>query len=74
MSEQPPSPGPWSVSALVISVLGSGLLGLSAGRTIDALVRPTLGEGGAAAVGFTTAAIVAVLLAVVVYRGLTRKG
>ena len=74
MDEQPRPPAPWSVPALVISAIGSGLLGLAAGSRMHELVRPTLGDSGASVVGFSTVALVAVLVGGLVYRGMTRKG
>jgi len=74
MDEQSRSPAPWSIPALVISAIGSGLLGLAAGAKIDELVRPTLGDSGAGVVGLSTAALVAVLVGGLVCRGMTRKG
>ncbi len=74
MSEQPRAPVPWSVPALMISAIGSVLLGLSAGAKMDELVRPTLGDSGAGVVGLLTVASVAVLVGALVYRGMTRKG
>lgn len=74
MDEQPRPPAQWSMWALVISVLAGALLGLSTGRSVDELVRPAVGEWAAAVAGFSTAAVVAVCIGVVAYRGLTRKG
>lgn len=74
MSETPRNAARWSVPSVALSVVIGLLLGMAAGAGVDRVAGPVLGMQGAFAAGLATAAVVGVLLGVVSYRGLTRRG
>ena len=72
MSQEPKPRRLSSVSALLVSVLVAGLLGLATGSKVDDLLSPSLGSSGGTAVGVAVALVVLVSVGVLSYRGLTR--